>query len=293
MKAIAINLNSTKDKSGEILNYIRKTTLNYFPQAVVQVFTDSQGLENAQSEKLDMVIALGGDGTILRTARALSKFETPILGVNIGNLGFLAGVERGAFEDAMKNISLGHYTIEDRMMLKCLLKGNTKQLDYISLNDIVISKGTLSRIVKFTITVDNNFYTSFTADGVIISTPTGSTAYALSAGGPIIYPTLSLIEITPICPHSPGLRTLVLDSKSKVCIGIKKESESVFLTVDGQEALQLVDIDEVAVSLSKQTCKLIRLDDYNYFNVLRKKIIWRTRECEGDINESDTSCKDN
>lgn len=291
MNNIAININSTKDKNGEIINYYRKVTLDYFPDAKISIYSDSDGLDSPCSKDFDMVISLGGDGTILRTARALAEYEVPILGVNLGNLGFLTGVERYGYEEALKKISKGSYKIEERMMLKGILRSKEKEYNFTSLNDIVISKGTLSRIVRYDITVDNNFYTCFTADGVIVSTPTGSTAYALSAGGPIIYPTLSLIELTPICPHSPGLRSLVLDSRSEVRIGIKKGSESVFLTVDGQESLQLDDINDLTVLLSKNKCKLIRLDNYDYFNLLRKKIIWKTRECEGDINESSTSSK--
>jgi NAD+ kinase len=293
MKNIAINVNSSKDKQGEILEDILKATYTTYPEANITVFNDSKGLMCSCIEDFDMVIVLGGDGTILSTARALPNKVIPILGVNIGNLGFLASIELFAFKEAISQIRSGNFTIEERMMLKCTLKGKSVTREFLSLNDIVISKGTLSRIVRFDITVDDNFYTAFTADGVIISTPTGSTAYSLSAGGPIIYPTLKLIEITPICPHSPGLRSLVLNSESVVSIGVEKQNESVFLTVDGQESIQLLDISDLTITRSKYACKLIRLNDYDYFNVLRKKIIWRTRECEGDKNESSKTRKDN
>jgi NAD+ kinase len=293
MKNIGININTTKDRDEKILNGIKQVIKEQIPHSQVHVYRDTEGLDTEKTRELDIVIALGGDGTILRTARILAKYEIPIIGVNIGNLGFLAGVECSEFEWAIRKLKEGAFTVEERMMLQCTLKNNKGTFVYNSLNDIVISKGTLSRIVRYDISVDNHFYTCFSADGVIISTPTGSTAYSFSAGGPIIYPNLSLIEITPICPHSPGIRTLVLDSKSEVGININKITESVFLTVDGQESLQLDDFCSITIGLSEWKCKIIRLENYNYFDVLREKIIWRTRECEGDRDESSTPCKNN
>lgn len=282
MDRIGININSSKDEDGKILECIKKIIMENKPSADFVIFYDSINLDSEKASNLDVVIALGGDGTILRTARALKNFSVPILGVNIGNLGFLAAVEFSKLDEAVKALINGEYDVEERMMIKCTIEGSSETKSYFALNDVVISKGTLSRIVKYKINVDNDYYTSFNADGVIISTPTGSTAYALSAGGPIIYPTLNLIEITPICPHSPGMRTIVLDSRNNVRITIEKGKESVFLTVDGQEAFQLEDEDKVLIHSSDLKCKVIRLKDYNYFDVLRTKIIWRTKDCEGD-----------
>lgn len=282
MKNIGLNINSAKDRDGVILKKIEYIIHDILPLCKVFIYQDSINLDSIQTKKLDIVITLGGDGTILRTARMLAQYGIPILGVNIGNLGFLAGVELSDFEDAVCKLKSQKYNVEERMMLQCTIKCNNKNVVYNSLNDIVIAKGTLSRIVKYKINVDNQFYTSFSADGVIISTPTGSTAYSLSAGGPIIYPTLKLIEITPICPHSPGMRTIVLDSKNQIDIGIDRGNESVFLTVDGQEVVELSDINNINIINSSFKCNVIRLEDYDYFDILRKKIIWRTRDCEGD-----------
>lgn len=293
MKSIGINVNTTKDVNGKILEQIKGIVQKYIPEAKIRLYRDSLGLDADSTKELDIVIALGGDGTILRTARILAKYEIPIIGVNIGHLGFLAGVECSEFEWAIQRLKEGSFTFEERMMLKCVLTNKKGTFVYNSLNDIVISKGTLSRIVKYDITVDNNFYTCFSADGVIISTPTGSTAYSYSAGGPIIYPNLSVIEITPICPHSSGIRTLVVNSESEVGIKIKQINESIFLTVDGQESIQLDDFDGLTIGLSEWKCKIVRLENYNYFDVLREKIIWRTRECEGDRDEGSSSCKNN
>lgn len=280
MNNIGVNVNSTKDMDGSITNSIIEVLSKKFPTSKIYRFKDSIGLDSEQVKNLDVVISLGGDGTILRSARAVAKYGIPILGVNIGNLGFLAGVECQSFENAIDNLKMGKYNIEERVMLQCTVRGKENGIIYNSLNDIVISKGTLSRIVRYDVNVDDKFYTSFTADGVIISTPTGSTAYSLSAGGPIIFPDLRLIEITPICSHTPGMRSLVLNSDSQVDINITKGNESVFLTVDGQQSLEISEDSMVSISSSKYKCRIVQFEDYDYFEVLRKKIIWRTIECE-------------
>ena len=281
MKNIGININTSKDLDGKILDAIRKDIYNTIKDAKLSFFKDSIGL-NQTDLNLDLVISLGGDGTMLRVARELAPKGIPILGVNIGNLGFLTEVESTEFHSAMKSLYEGDYFIENRMMLSCDIVNNCETKTFLALNDIVLAKGTLSRIVKYDIIIDKKFYTTFVSDGVIISTPTGSTAYSLSAGGPLIYPTLNLISITPICPHSLGVRTTVIDSNSKILINRKTQREKVFLTVDGQEAFELNEMDEVKITMSNFKCKLIKLNTYDYFSILRKKITSRTKECEED-----------
>jgi len=281
MKNIGININTSKDLDGKILNAIIEEIYNTIKDAKLSFFKDSIGL-NKTNMKLDLVISLGGDGTMLRVARELATKGTPILGVNIGNLGFLTEVESTEFHSAIKAIHEGEYFIENRMMLNCDIVTNCEKKTFLALNDIVLSKGILSRIVKYDIIIDKKFYTTFVSDGVIISTPTGSTAYSLSAGGPLIYPTLNLISITPICPHSLGVRTTVIDSNSRILINRKSQREKVFLTVDGQEAFELNEMDEVEITMSDLKCKLVKLNNYDYFTILRKKITSRTKECEAD-----------
>lgn len=279
MNKIGININTSKDISRKILDFIKQCIHNEDNNIIVTVFKNSCGLQNIKPDDLDVVIVLGGDGTILSTARALCKYDIPILGVNTGHLGFLTEVEMNEVSFAINSLLKGEYYVENRIMLKCNLS-NTLEKSYYALNDVVISKGMLSRILTYEILIDEKHYMEFTADGVIISTPTGSTAYSLSAGGPIIYPTLKIISITPICPHSLGFRTIVIDSNSNISIIIKKKYESVFLTLDGQESLELSDIDKVNVSNSEFQCKLIKLNNYDYFDILRKKITLRTDEGE-------------
>lgn len=282
MRNIGVNINTSKDVDGQILKEATENIYNTIRDVNIKTFRDAVGLNSIENRDLDFVISLGGDGTMLRTARELCTYGIPVLGVNIGHLGFLTEVGCSEFKAAIKSISEGKYFIEKRTMLESTIKSDKSLNSYAALNDIVISKGTLARMVKYDIEIDGKFYNSFTADGVIISTPTGSTAYSLSAGGPLIYPTLDLISITPICPHSLGVRTIVLDSKSKVNVKINKNYESVFLTLDGQKALELGEEDIVSVSKASCDCNLIRLEEYDYFKILRKKIISRTKECEGE-----------
>ena len=282
MRNIGININSEKDTKGDILSSIVEDVLSVNKDANIKIFKDSIGLKESAATNLDLLIAVGGDGTILRTSRALENKDIPILGVNIGHLGFLASVEMIDFKAAISSVFKGEFHVENRMMLNCTLKCEKTVRSFNALNDVVLAKGTLSRMIKYNVYIDDNYYTTFHADGVIIATPTGSTAYSLSAGGPIIYPSLETIIITPICPHSLGIRTIVLDSKSKIEIVIEKNYESVFLTVDGQEAVELVEKDNITINRSEAKCKIIKLKNYNYFNVLRKKITARTKDCECD-----------
>lgn len=283
MRNIGINVNTDKDKEGKILDFILRNIKNKVKGAVVTVFKDTKDINKESTKNLDFIISLGGDGTLLGTAREVCKFDTPILGVNIGNLGFLTEVESSKFPYAIEEIEENKYYIEERIMLECLVKNNEREKKFICLNDTVLSKGTLARMAKYNIYINDKFYSSFTADGVIISTPTGSTAYSLSAGGPIMFPDLNLMSITPICPHSLGVRTMVIDGNSKVIVEIKRKYESVFLTVDGQESLELKEDDKINITMSKLKCRLIKLDEYDYFDILRRKITSRTKECEGDI----------
>lgn len=293
MKNIGININTTKDKDGKIIKHVRNIISKYIDDSNIFMFKDCIGLEDHKYKDLDLIIALGGDGTILLTSRNLNNCNIPILGVNIGNLGFLSSVELLEFENAMKRFIEDDYYVEERMMLNCRLPFRDEKEEYTALNDIVVSKGTLARVVKYELHIDNKFYIDFTGDGLIIATPTGSTAYSLSAGGPIIYPNLDVIAVTPICPLSLSMRTIVLNSKSEISISIKSEHESIFLTLDGQRAIKLNNYEKILVSVSNKKCRLVKFNDYNYFNILRKKIISRTTDCEGEKDEDCTSCENN
>lgn len=278
MKNIGIYNNRIKDPDGlyeeETIRVLREKLKDV---RIVKV----QSLLDVDS--IDLLIVLGGDGTLLSAARIVSQREIPILGVNIGNLGFLTGTEVKDLSRAIENIEKGNFTIEERMMLQCAFEHDGEVKEFVALNDIVVSKGALSKILDFELFVDRNFCNRYRGDGIIITTPTGSTAYNLSAGGPIMYPTAEAIGVTAICPHTFGVRNMVLNSRQVVEIRVDQEGEEFFLSVDGQEHVVFRENMEITISKAAYSCKILRLEDYNYFNVLRKKIIYKAM----DINRGE------
>lgn len=279
---IGINVNLSKDPEEMVLNRIQNSIKEILPEANIMIFRNSKGLTKDVSQKLNLLLALGGDGTILNTARSIYGSEVSIFGVNIGNLGFLSSCDLKNFNYYFKKWVLGDFIINQRMMLKCSING--KQGNF-ALNDVVIARETLSRILKYKIFIDDKFYTSYTADGIIVSTPTGSTAYSFSAGGPIIYPDLDNICITPICPHTQLLRSIVLDSNKKITIKFEKLEQNIFLSIDGQNFIKLQESDEVIISKSQEKINLINFKEIDYFTILRTKLINKTRECAGENDE--------
>lgn len=273
MKNIGININTSKDKNQKVLESIINTIRKNKEDVDIVVFKDSEGIDSQTVSTLDIMIVLGGDGTILRTARKMEDKKIPILGINIGHLGFLTSVTTEDFSQIIKQIFEGNFSIEKRMRIKC--KINNNETDYTALNDVVLARGILSRIVNFSVYIDENYYSDFLSDGIIISTPTGSTAYNLSAGGPIIHSKLDVITVTPICSHSINIRSIVLDSKCTIKIKPQITEEKLYLTLDGQEAIELKKGDEITISISESKCKFIKLQQEDYFKLLREKIIYR------------------
>ena len=282
MNNIGMGMNPSKDKKNNILNMVIKKFKGKFDLNNIVVF-NSFDIEKQNLKGLDLLVVLGGDGTLLGIARALKdEVDIPLFGVNIGNLGFLSSVEISELDEALDKIKDGNYRITERMMLSCSVdyNGGSEQLN--ALNDVVLARGTLSRMEKFKVFVDGKIYSSFKGDGLIVATPTGSTAYSFSAGGPLIYPNLELITITPICPHKRNMQTIVLNGNSIVEIIAENEEEEIYLTVDGQKAIEVSKQKIVKVSKSKKSVKLLLFDDYDYFNVLRNKILNDSKECDGE-----------
>lgn len=273
MKNIGIIINTDKDRDGYILNNIQRLVKEIFIDSKLFIYKDSVIKESFNLYDLDFLISVGGDGTILRTAKNIGEYEIPVLGINIGNLGFITSIEYNETEKALKAIRDNTCYIEERILLKCEVKKENHINEYIALNDAVAAKGTLSRIVEFDIDINGISYSKFKADGVIVSTPTGSTAYSLSAGGPVVFPNLNLFTITPICPHLYGMRTLVVDSSSNIEIKVKNNLEKVYFTIDGQESIEIDEEDVITIKKYEKNFKLIRLSDYNYLNILNEKII--------------------
>jgi NAD+ kinase len=210
--------------------------------------------------------------------RLVKNRNIPILGVNLGSLGFLAEVSIHEMYPALEHVLRGEYSIERRMMLKArVLRGNACIGDYRVLNDVVVNKGALARIISLEVSVDGVYLTTFQADGLILATPTGSTAYSLSAGGPIIHPSLSSILLTPICPHTLTNRPIILPVDSILEIRLKNDSRDVLLTLDGQVGSSFLKDDVAVIERSEYTVPFIQSPFKNYFEVLRTKLKWGER----------------
>jgi NAD+ kinase len=282
MNNIGIAINPSKDKDNKILNMVISKFKEKFNLKSVSVF-NSYDIEKQNLNDINLLVVLGGDGTLLGIARSLNEsFNAPILGINIGNLGFLSSVDISEIDIALNKLYEGKYKVVDRMMLNCKVKSNENTEEVKALNDVVLARGTLSRMVKFTIFVDGKIYSTFKGDGLIIATPTGSTAYSFSAGGPFIYPDLELITVTPICPHTKSMQTIVLNANSIIEVYADHEEEKIYLTVDGQKAIKINHETSVRLSKNKKSVKLLVFDDYDYFKVLRSKILNNSKECDGE-----------
>lgn len=225
-------------------------------------------------ERADVVIAFGGDGTLLAAARTVQGMGTPILGVNLGGLGFMAEVPVDEVNDAIEKALAGECSIEERVMLNaCVHRAGERIRQRSVLNDLVINKGALARIIHMDVAVDGQHLTTFNADGLIFASPTGSTAYSLSAGGPILYPTLRCLLLTPICPHALSNRPIVLPDNVVITTAISS-GDDVYLTMDGQVGFSLMAGDVVEVSKSEHTTRLLIPCERDYFEILRTKLKW-------------------
>jgi NAD+ kinase len=225
-----------------------------------------------------LVIVLGGDGTLLSAARAIAGRSIPLFAVNLGGLGFLTAIAVEELYPELERAFRGEYRIAPRHMLRCdLMRGGQKIAEYDALNDVVISKASLARMIDIDTHVDDHFVCAYKADGLIISTPTGSTAYSLSAGGPIVFPKVDALCITPICPHMLTNRPVIVPGSSVIHVTSYAEDETSFLTIDGQIGELLKHGDRVVCSLSEKVLCLIRPPKMLFFDVLRAKLKWGER----------------
>ena len=236
-------------------------------------------VREVQSDKLaqevDLVLVLGGDGTMIATARMIGDSDVPVLGINFGGLGYLAEFRIEELHSALEAILTGNYRLDKRVMLSVeLLRGQESITKNRVLNDVVINKSALARIIEIEAYFNQQFVNSFRADGLIVSTPTGSTAYNLSAGGPVIFPSMNAIVITPICPFTLSNRPIVVPDDADIELRLKTDKEDVALTLDGQVGFALQVEDRVMIKKSNTTFKLIQPANRNYFDVLRDKLRW-------------------
>jgi NAD+ kinase len=223
--------------------------------------------------KPDMVIALGGDGTLLSAARVTAPHGVPILGVNMGNLGFLTEVETGNLYGDLERVLKGDFTVDQRMMLQAeVLREGRVIRETGGLNDVVVHKGSLSRILEINFWVEKDFAGSYKGDGIIIASPTGSTAYSLSAGGPVVHPSLEVMVQTWICPHTTTARPSIIPADKHCVIELQAASSEVLLTVDGQTSQPLLKKDQVLVKAAPYKATFIRLTPLNFFSLLKTKL---------------------
>jgi len=231
--------------------------------------------ESEMPRQVDLMLVLGGDGTMIATGRMLGDNQVPVIGVNYGGLGYLAEFPIEEMFPALAAIFAGKYTVQQRLMLQVeLWRGDELVTQNRVLNDVVVNKSALARIIEIKASLNDQFLNSFRADGLIVATPTGSTAYNLSAGGPIIYPSMSAMVITPICPFTLSNRPIVVPDDSVIEVSLITEKEEVALTLDGQVGFALQARDRILISKSRTAFNLVQPPNRNYFEVLRNKLKW-------------------
>lgn len=273
MNKFLILANSDKDVnlslSRKLVDYLVDKGAN---ATLIEGYCGEDSISPEVISNCDCAIVLGGDGTMLRAANCLGENQIPMLGVNLGTLGFLTEIEESNVFNAMDRLLADDYTIENRMMIE----GVAKNQVFHSLNDVVITRAGFSRIIGLNIIVNNQLLETYEADGVIVATPTGSTGYNLSAGGPIVSPKAKAIVVTPISPHSLVTKSVVFDSSDEVTVEIVKKRKTqdteAIVSFDGSNSMELSAGDVIKVKLSSRTVKLIKLADVNFYSVLREKI---------------------
>jgi NAD+ kinase len=229
----------------------------------------------------DLILVLGGDGTMLGVSRLLAGANVPILGINIGGLGFLTEVSLTQMEEALASIWRGEYDIDERTLIRAQGSASGNVFDQLALNDFVISRGTASRLIELEVVVDGETLTHYRADGLIICTPTGSTAYSLAAGGAVLSPNTQALTITPVCPHTLSNRSVIVAMDSVIEVKNLSERLEVFLSADGQVQLPLTLDDVVTIQRAQETIRLVRLPGSSFFKTLRNKLNWSGSSLKG------------
>lgn len=265
---------------GDTLKTVRavleKHQLNVLLGNTTAAEIDGERIQEGQplNELIDIAMVVGGDGTMLNAARLLSKHDVPAIGVNLGRLGFLTDIALDELDDSLDSLLAGRYRIERRTLLRTqVVREKEISFDGISVNDAVISKGNTGRLIEFDTRIDDKFVTRTRSDGLIVATPTGSTAYSLSAGGPIIYPTLSVLSISPICPHTLSNRPIIVDENAVIEISALKVSEThANLAIDGMIVAELIGGETIRLQKADFKLSMIRVEPHDHFEVLRSKL---------------------
>jgi NAD+ kinase len=288
MKSIGIIANVKKELTKgvveEIIEWADKNGFDFFicEELTPLVGHGEKSLSGAElGKESDVLISLGGDGTMLASARAVGKHETPILGINLGGVGFLTEINSNDLCNALNKLKRGDYFIEKRMVLETEVEG-IKKLDQYGLNDVVLDKGEVARLFLLHLYLQDEFICSYSADGLIVSTPTGSTAYCLAAGGPIINPRMNAIIVSPICPHTLASRSIVFSENETLKVVVELSSRHAVLTIDGQVAFKLKSGSSVLIRKAKHSVNLVKFRDRSFYDILRTKLHWGARPKTGE-----------
>jgi NAD+ kinase len=269
IRRIGIIGNSEKISCAET---IRKAA-RLIRQAGRKVFMDGDAASLAR--QVDLLLVFGGDGTMLRIAREIAGSSTPMLGINIGGLGFLTAVPSSELASALKKIWRGEFKFEPRALIEAEGVCNGKKICEAALNDIVVSRGAVSRLIALDVSVNGELITRYRCDGLIISSPTGSTAYSLAAGGAVVLPTAEVFALTPICPHALSNRSIILPLAAKISVKAISPLPATILSADGQIVADLDAGDEVTIRRSRRSIRLMHLADTSFLEALRRKLQWR------------------
>jgi NAD+ kinase len=260
----------------ELKQWFEKRNIDVFLQENINDSGLSRGAQKIDIPKtVEAVVVVGGDGTFLSVARCIEKSSIPVIGINFGGLGFLTSISAESCFSKLEKILSGDFQIEERMRLRVSAKREGKEIfSHRVLNDAVINKGALARIVDLRTTIDGKFLTHYRGDGLIISTPTGSTAYNISAGGPIIFPTAQAMIITPICPFTLTNRPIILPAHVTIQVEIAGPSRDVTLTLDGQVGCLIQESDRISITAAATPLRIIKAPDVDHFEILRSKLKW-------------------
>ncbi len=274
----------TKGVVEEIIRWAGENGLDIFicEELISLVGHKEKSMSRAELGKASgVLISLGGDGTMLASARAVGDHQTPVLGINLGGVGFLTEINSNDLHNTLNKLKKGDYFIEKRMVLETEVEG-IKKLDQYALNDVVIDKGEVSRLFLLHLYLQDEFVCSYSADGLIISTPTGSTAYNLAAGGPIINPRMNAIIVSPICPHTLASRPIVFSENETLKAIVEISHREAVLTIDGQVAVGLKSGSAVLIRKAKHPINLIKFRDRSFYEILRGKLHWGARPKIGE-----------
>ena len=272
---IAIFYQGRKQDTSEVAFHLtRMLQQQSYEVRTIDIRDEGQETHDTSLKGCGLAVVLGGDGTMISTSRMIGDTEVPVLGINYGGLGYLAEFRIEELYDALESILSGNYRLDKRVMLAVELGGAEEATRNRVLNDVVINKSALARIIEIEAYLNGQFVNSFRADGLIVSTPTGSTAYNLSAGGPVIFPSMNAVVITPICPFTLSNRPIVVPDDAIIELCLKTDKEDVALTLDGQVGFPLKVDDRVVIRKSKTTFNLVQPMNRNYFDVLRDKLRW-------------------